>query len=92
MVTLSKTEFQIQKNLLSCKIIDGSRDKCRFFSIIGLINKTRSWNKKNIKKYIEIYIKSDVKKIISLNKKKIYKSKKNIVGINIRPQFPKNLI
>ena len=60
------------------------------FSIIGLINKTRSWNKKNIKKYIEIYIKSDVKKIISLNKKKIYKSKKNIVGINIRPQFPKN--
>ena len=60
------------------------------FSIIGLINKTRSWNKKNIKKYIEIYIKSDVKKIISLNKKKIYKSKKNIVGINIKPQFPKN--
>jgi len=60
------------------------------FSIIGLINKTRSWNKKNIKKYIEIYIKSDVKKIISLNKKKIYKSKKNIVGINIRSQFPKN--
>ena len=60
------------------------------FSIIGLINKTRSWNKKNIKKYIEIYIKSDVKKIISLNKKKIYKNKKNIVGINIKPQFPKN--
>ena len=60
------------------------------FSLVGLMHKPRIWNKKNIKKYIEIYIKSDVKKIISLNKKKIYKSKKNIVGINIRPQFPKN--
>ena len=60
------------------------------FSIVGLINKPRNWNKKNIKKYIEIFIKSDVKKIISLNKKKIYKNKKNIVGINIKPQFPKN--
>ena len=60
------------------------------FSIVGLINKPRKWNRKNIKKYIEIFIKSDVKKIISLNKKKIYKNKKNIVGINIKPQFPKN--
>ena len=60
------------------------------FSVVGLIDKTRLWNRKNIKKYIEIYIKSDVKKIISINKKKVYKNKKNIVGVNIRPQFPKN--
>ena len=46
------------------------------FSIVGLINKPRNWNKKNIKKYIEIFIKSDVKKIISLNKKKFTRIKK----------------
>jgi len=60
------------------------------FSIVGLMDKPRLWNKKNIKKYIEIFIKSDVKKIISINKKKVYKKKKNIVGVNIKPQFPKN--
>ena len=59
------------------------------FSLVGLMEKPRNWNRKNIKKYIEIYIKSDVKKIINKNKKKIYKNKKNIVGVNIKPQFPK---
>ncbi|MDA9702858.1 adenylyl-sulfate kinase, partial [Candidatus Pelagibacter sp.] len=34
------------------------------FSLVGLMDKPRNWNRKNIKKYIEIYIKSDVKKII----------------------------
>ena len=60
------------------------------FSIVGLMDKPRVWNKKNITNYIEVYIKTDVKKIVSLNKKKIYKNRKNIVGINIKPQFPKN--
>ena len=32
------------------------------FSLVGLMNKPRQWNRKNIKKYVEIYIKSDVKK------------------------------
>jgi len=61
------------------------------FSIVGLMNKPRAWNRKHIEKYIEIFIKSDVQKIISKGKKKkIYKNKKNIVGVNIKPQFPKN--
>ena len=42
--------------------------------------------------YIEIYIKSELNKIIRLKKKKIYHSKKKqkIVGLNIKPEFPKN--
>ena len=60
------------------------------FSLVGLMNKPRNWNRKNIDNYVEIFLKSDVKKIISLKKKKIYVYKKNIVGLNIRPQFPKN--
>ena len=59
------------------------------FSLVGLMDKPRNWNRKNIKKYIEIYIKSDVKKIISIKKKNIYRNKKNLVGVNIKPQFPK---
>ena len=60
------------------------------FSLIGLMHKPRLWNRKNIKKYIEIFIKSDTKKIMSVNKKQLYKNKKNIVGFDIKPQFPKN--
>ena len=56
-----------------------------------MFNKVRSWNRKNIKNYIEVYIKSDVKKIIQQRRKKIYfKNKKNIVGLDIKPQIPKN--
>ena len=60
------------------------------FSLLGLMDKPRAWNRKNIEKYIEIFIKCDVKKIISIDKKNIYKKKKNIVGVTIKPQFPKN--
>tara|TARA_Y100001970_G_scaffold294058_1_gene446348 strand:- start:2485 stop:3024 length:540 start_codon:yes stop_codon:yes gene_type:complete len=60
------------------------------FSLVGLMHKPRDWNKKNIPNYIEIYIKSEIKKIILRKKKKIYKNTKNLVGINIKAEFPKN--
>ena len=61
------------------------------FAVIGMMDKIRVWNKKNITNYVEIYIKSDLKKIIKKKKKKIYnKNKKNIVGLDIIPEFPKN--
>ena len=61
------------------------------FAVVGLIEKPRIWSRKNIDNYIEIYIKSDIKKIIKSNKKKLYRTKKqnDIVGINIKPEFPK---
>lgn len=60
------------------------------FAVIGMIDEVRDWNRKNIKNYLEIYIKSDLKKIIRKNKKKIYHlNKKNIVGIDIKPEYPK---
>ncbi len=59
------------------------------FSLIGLMDEPRDWNRKNIKKYVEIFIKSNVKKIIKIDKKNIYKRNKNVVGVTIRPQFPK---
>ena len=61
------------------------------FAVIGMMDEIRNWNKKNIKNYVEIYIKSDLRKIINKKKKKIYhKNKKNIVGIDIKPEYPKN--
>ena len=61
------------------------------FAVVSMFDKPRKWNRQNIKNYVEIYVKSDLKKIISLRKKKIYHKKniKNLVGIDIVPEFPK---
>ncbi len=62
------------------------------FAAVGMMHSIRLWYRKNIKNYVEIYIKSDLKKIIKIKKKKIYHKKNigDIVGINIKPEFPKN--
>ena len=53
--------------------------------------KAKSLYKQKLKNLVEIFIKTDIKKIIeNKTKKRIYKLKKNIVGIHIAPQFPKN--
>ena len=61
------------------------------FAVVSMFDKPRKWNRQNIKNYVEIYVKSDLKKIIRLKKKKIYHKKniKNLVGIDIVPEFPK---
>ena len=61
------------------------------FAVVGMIEKARKWNKKNIDNYVEIYLKSDLKKIISFNKKMIYHKKNagKIVGIDIKAEIPK---
>ena len=58
--------------------------------MVGLIDKPKIWGRKNIDNFVEIYLKSDLKKIIKKNKKKLYsQNKKNIVGVTIKPEFPK---
>ena len=62
------------------------------FASVGMMNIIREWYRKNIDNYVEIYIKSDLKKIIKLKRKKIYQNRKknhNIVGITIKPELPK---
>ena len=62
------------------------------FAVVGMMHSTQKWCRANIDNYVEIYIKADVKKIIKLKRKKIYHKKKvgNIVGITIKPEFPKS--
>ena len=65
------------------------------FAVVGMFDKIRSQNKKNIQNYVEIFIQSNLKKIIKKRKKKIYhKGITNIVGLDIKPELPKkpNLI
>ena len=60
-------------------------------AVVGMFEEQRQWNRINIENYIEIYIQSSVKNIIKLNKKKIYnlKNSEKIVGVNIKPEYPK---
>ena len=56
-----------------------------------MMDSMRKWYRNNIDNYVEIYIKADLNKIIKLKRKKIYHKKKgdDIVGITIKPEFPK---
>ena len=75
-----------------CKYITNQKINL-IFAVIGMFDRMRLWNRKNIENYLEIYIKADIKKIIKLKKKKIYLKKGKvgpIMGINIKPEFPKN--
>ena len=66
-----------------------SQDVNVIFAVVGLMSGIRKWNKKNIDNYIEIYIKSDIKKIKEKRLKKIYRIKtKQVVGIDIKPEIP----
>ncbi len=61
------------------------------YAVIGMFDSIREWNRKNIPNYVEIYIKSDIKKIIKTGKKRTYKDfKTNIVGLDITPELPKS--
>ena len=72
-----------------CKLITDQNINI-IFSTVSLYNKVRSWNKKNIHNYLEIYIEADIKKLIEKKKKRFYRTKLvNIVGKNIQAQFPK---
>ena len=60
------------------------------FACVGMMNTIREWYRKNIDNYVEIYIKSDLSKILKLKKKTLYlRNKKNIVGLDIKPEFPR---
>ena len=59
-------------------------------AVVGMFDEARKWNRKNIDNYIEIYIKTNIKKIIKFDKKKIYRKKKlnKIIGIDIKADLP----
>ena len=78
----------MQKFLKFSKFITNQKINL-IFAVVGLIDKPKIWGKRNIDNFVEIFIKTNIKKILKKNKKKIYKKNKNIVGLTIKPEFPK---
>lgn len=73
-----------------CKLIAQQRINV-IFTTVGLFKELFSYNRKNLKNYIEIYIKANIKKLKKNKSKSFYRVKTNNVwGIDIKPQFPKN--
>ena len=61
------------------------------FATVGMFDESRKWNRLNINNYVEIYIKSNIKTILKIGKKKIYNKKNSgqFTGIQIKPEYPK---
>ena len=73
-----------------CKCITDNKINI-ILSTVSLFHKVRKWNRSNINNYIEIYIQSDINKIIKQKNKFFYKGNhKNIIGKNIKAEFPKS--
>ena len=61
------------------------------FAGASLFDELRSINRKKFLNYVEIHIKTDFKKVVKLSNKKIYNTKaKNVVGLDIKSELPKN--
>lgn len=61
---------------------------------ISLFHHTQNWNRENTKNYIEIFIDVPIAELMQRDSKKIYSQAKlgelkNVVGIDIQPEFPK---
>lgn len=81
---LGKSNFDL------CKLISNQGINV-IFTTVGLMHKLHEYNRKNSKgNYIEIYIQSNIKKLIHRKSRYFYKKKiKNTIGIDIKPELPK---
>lgn len=60
------------------------------FTVVGLFHDLHKYNRKIIPNYFEIFIKSDIKKLIKNKDKFFYKKQtKNVWGMDLKPEFPK---
>ncbi len=89
--------FSIKKRLIYasyyskfCKLLTDKNINV-ILATVSLFNSIRSWNRKNIDNYLEIYIETDINKLFEQKKKFFYKIKsKNVMGKNLKAEFPKN--
>ena len=73
-----------------CKCITDNKINI-ILSTVSLFHKVRKWNKTNISNYMEIKIQSEINKIIKQKNKFFYKKNyKNIIGKDIKPEFPQS--
>lgn len=63
--------------------------------VIGLFHKLRTWNRKNIPNYCEIFLNTPLQELINRDPKGIYKralngNLKNVAGIDLKIELPRN--
>ena len=59
-------------------------------NVVCLFDEVRKRNRANLKRYVEIYVKSDFKKILKRKEKIFYKKKqKNVWGQDLKAELPK---
>ena len=60
------------------------------FAVAGLLHKSHSLNRAKFKNYLEIFVKSEIKRLKKRKSKYFYRKKvKNVWGLDIKPEFPK---
>tara|TARA_B110000037_G_C17121034_1_gene505831 strand:+ start:3121 stop:3609 length:489 start_codon:yes stop_codon:yes gene_type:complete len=84
----SKKEREINSIFIRklCKYLESKRFNV-VCSILSIFPKHQKENRKIFKKYIQVYVKSDIKKLIERNNNRVYKKTKKVVGRDI--EFPK---
>lgn len=83
-----RLKFGCQNTLLIKKILDQKINV--IYTAVSLSHKSQNFKRKNIQNYIEIFLKAPINKIIKFKKKKLYHKKTtNIVGVDIKPEFPR---
>ena len=84
----SRLSYAYSYSLLCKKITDQGTNV--IIATIAMFDQIRKWNRKNVKNYYEVYLKTSYKLIKKRNKKKLYLSKKkNVIGKDIKPELPK---
>lgn len=58
-------------------------------STISLFHEIHEYNRNNIDRYCEIFLDKDLNEIKNKDKKNIYKKNKNVVGVDLKAEFPK---
>jgi adenylylsulfate kinase-like enzyme len=81
-------KFGCQNTLLIKKILNQKINV--IYTAVSMSYKSQKFKRNNIDNYVEIFVKASVNEIVRLKKKKIYHNNiKNIVGIDICPEYPK---
>ena len=85
---LDRFKFGCQNTLLIKKILNQNINV--IYTAVSMSHKSQEFKRKNIVNYIEIFIRAPINEIVRLKNKKIYHHDiKNIVGIDILPEYPK---
>ena len=77
-----------------CKLLN-DEDMIVICATMSLFNEIQNFNRKNIPKYLEVYIKVEMNELFSRDKKELYSRAKlgkedNVVGVNLKYEEPIN--